>query len=273
MVVFAVSSMFFHEYTTSEIFDFVAESGLDTIEFWLETPHFWLRDLPVDELFSCISSHPGFSPVTMHAPVLDLNPCSINPGVAALSIRSAVSAIEYAEQVGASVLTVHPGKRTARRTPSGADHERFSHYLETLKDASAGRAVKVAMENMERKVNSLLCAPESVREVLDREPWLYFTLDVSHAMGTSVEEVHTYIDLCHERLANVHISRAEDGRMHLPPAGSPDITEILRHLDEVGYAGPLTLEIEDMNFSHVLSSEEKILVLMEQLAFMKEYIG
>jgi sugar phosphate isomerase/epimerase len=273
MVRFAVSSMFFHEYTTAEIFDFVAESGLDTLEFWLETPHFWLRDLPVDELLSCIGSHPGFSPVTLHAPVLDLNPCSINPGVAALSIRSALSAIECAEEVGAAVLTLHPGRRTARRSPSGADYERFEHYIGALREATEGKPVQVAIENMERKVNSLLCTPESVRELLDREPWLSFTLDVSHAMGTSVEEVHTYIDLCHERLANVHISCAENGRMHLPPSGCPDCAGILRHLDEMKYTGPLTLEMEDMNFSHDLSSEEKIVVLMEQLAFMKEYIG
>jgi sugar phosphate isomerase/epimerase len=273
MVRFAVSSMFFHEYTTPEIFDFVAESGLDTLEFWLETPHFWLRDLPAGELRSCISSHPGFSPITMHAPVLDLNPCSINPGVAALSIRTAASAIECAEDAGASVITVHPGKRTARRSPSGADFERFELYIDVLRDASTGKSVQVSMENMERKVNSLLCTPEDVRDLLDREPWLSFTLDVSHAMGTSPEEVHTYIDLCHERLANVHISRAENGRMHLPPGGSPDSAAVLRHLDETGYTGPLTLEMEDMNFAHDLTSEEKIVVLMEQLAFMKEYIG
>jgi Sugar phosphate isomerases/epimerases len=272
MVRFAVSSMFFHEYTTAEIFDFVGESGLDTLEFWLETPHFWLRDLPAGELHSCISSHPRFIPITVHAPVLDLNPCSINPGIAALSVKSAVSAIMCAEEAGAAVITLHPGKRTARRSPSGADFERFEHYIRVLGEASAGKSVKVAMENMERKVNSLLCTPEDVRELLDREPWLYFTLDVSHAMGTSTEEVHTYIDLCHDRLANVHISRAEDGRMHLPPGGNADIAGILRHLDESGYTGTLTLEMEDMNFSHVLTSEEKIVILMEQLAFMKKYI-
>jgi len=39
--------MFFHEYTVDEIFSFVSRSGLNALEFWLETPHFWLRDLPV----------------------------------------------------------------------------------------------------------------------------------------------------------------------------------------------------------------------------------
>ncbi len=102
--------------------------------------------------------------------------------------------------------------------PERGDYERFEHYIGALREASEGKPVQVAIENMERKVNSLLCTPESVRELLDREPWLNLTLDVSHAMGTSVEEVHTYIDLCHERLANVHISCAEKGGcIFLPP--------------------------------------------------------
>ena len=59
MVSFSVASMFFHEYTTPEIFSFVSRSGLDGIEFWLETPHFWLRDMPVDEVVACRKRAPG----------------------------------------------------------------------------------------------------------------------------------------------------------------------------------------------------------------------
>jgi sugar phosphate isomerase/epimerase len=51
---FAVSTMFFHEYPCDHIFDYVAESGLDSLEFWVETPHFWLRDRPEGELAGCI---------------------------------------------------------------------------------------------------------------------------------------------------------------------------------------------------------------------------
>ncbi len=58
MVSFSVSSMFFHEYTVSEIFSFVSRSGLNAMEFWLETPHFWLRDLPVNEVIACRNEHP-----------------------------------------------------------------------------------------------------------------------------------------------------------------------------------------------------------------------
>ncbi len=273
MVRLAVSSMFFHEYPLGEIFDFIAEAELDTVEFWVETPHFWLREQPVSELGACIEAHPGFSPLTIHGPILDLNPCSINPKVAAVSVQYTLAALELAEAVGADVLTVHPGRRTAKRPPSAPDYRRFDHYIRKLDDAAQGKKVRVAIENMERKINSLLCTPETVREILDREPWLWFTLDVSHAMGESVEEVFSYIELCGDRLATVHLGKADGGTMHLPVSGSARIASVLHRLADDGFDGTITFEIEDMNFVHDLSSEEKILFLRGQAGYVRSLLG
>jgi len=162
MVRIATSSMFFHEYTCSEIFDFTESAGCNAIEFWLETPDFWLHDeytcseifdftesagcnaiefwletpdfwlhgLPVDALTKIIAEHPTLSPVNIHSPVMDLNPCSINPDVADISITHTVRAVEIAESLNASVITIHPGRRTAKRKVSEIDYERFNRYIE-----------------------------------------------------------------------------------------------------------------------------------------------
>jgi sugar phosphate isomerase/epimerase len=273
MVHFSVSSMFFHEYQGDEIFTFIEESGLDGIEFWPETPDFWLRGLPIADLKRWIGDHPSITSYTVHTPILDLNPCSINPGVAALSVRHALESLDLAGQIGASVFTLHPGRRTAKRVPTMADFVRFDTMIDQVREAARLSPVKVAIENMERKINSLLCSPEALRELLDREPWLFCTIDVSHAMGTSVDEVVRYIDLCADRLVNVHIARACDGRMHLPLDRHADAATVLRVLGEYGYRGNLTLEIEDRNFDHDYSSEEKCLLLAKELEFMKECIG
>ena len=138
MVSFSVASMFFHEYTSPEIFSFVSRAGLDGMEYWLETPHFWLRDLPVDEVIACPEDHPELATLTVHAPILDLNPCSINPEVAEVSIEYAVRSLRIAEQIGAHILTVHPGRRTAKRPPGDADFVRFDHYISALREAATG---------------------------------------------------------------------------------------------------------------------------------------
>lgn len=270
MTAYGVSSMFFHEYTSREIFSNVSKAGLDGIEYWLETPHFWLRDLPAEEVIACRRAHPEIATFSVHAPVLDLNPCSINPDVAEISVASTVRSLAMAQVLGAGVLTVHPGRRTAKRPPGDADIARFDHYMAKLRDAALKDTVIVSLENMEPAVNSLICTPERMREVLDAEPWLRFTLDTSHALAASEETVMEYIDLCADRLANVHLSRAGEGRLHLPLDRSPVIARILESLRNHHYRGALMLEIDDLNFAQPLSAEEKCAVLSKDLSFMRK---
>lgn len=273
MAVFAVATMFFHEYSCPEIFSFVSASGLNGMEFWLETPHFWLRDCPVEEVTACKQSHPEIPNINVHAPILDLNPCSINRRVAAVSIEYAVRSIRLAERLGAGVLTVHPGRRTAKRPPSAADFARFDRYIAALREAAHKTDVKIGMENMERIVNSLLCTPERVRALLDDEPWLHFTLDVAHAMSGSPDDVLAYIDLCADRLVNVHISRIDGKHVHLPLDNHPGMARVVWALRDCGYTGPLTLEIEDLNFDRTLAAREKIAILAADCTFLQQCFG
>lgn len=273
MVSFSVASMFFHEYTIPDIFSFVSRTGLNAMEFWLETPHFWLRDLPVDEVIACRKAHPELAALTVHSPILDLNPCSINPEVADISIEYAVRSLRIAEQLGASVLTIHPGRRTAKRPPSNADFVRFEHYISVMREAATGSTVKIGMENMEPIVNSLLCTPDRVRMLLDNEPWLFFTLDAAHAFFRSEEEAIRYIELCHDRLINVHISRFDHGKAHFPLDRHVSMARVMGCLKDYHFDGCLTLEIEDLNFNRYYSADEKIAVLTRDCAFMKECIG
>ncbi len=268
---FAVSTMFFHEYPCDHIFDYVAESGLDSLEFWVETPHFWLAGRPEGDLSCCIADHPDLSPITIHAPSLDLNPCSINPEVAAISVDYAVESVRMADRMGAAVVTVHPGRRTAKRPPSAYDYQRFEKYVARLREAASEARVKVAIENLEPRVNALLTTAEDAAEVLEREPWLWFTLDMGHAMMTSCDEVLRFIDLCIERMVNVHVSGlGENGRPHYPIHDDPDAMRVLTELADRGYDGYLTLELEDMVFPGALSSEEKIVVLKRQLGVFEK---
>jgi sugar phosphate isomerase/epimerase len=270
MVSFSVSSMFFHEYSVDEIFSFVSRSGLNALEFWLETPHFWLRDLPVDEVVTCRNEHPEITSMTVHSPILDLNPCSINPDVAQVSVDHAVRSIGIAEQMGAHILTVHPGRRTAKRPPSSADFARFDHYVSMLREAATRNSIKIGMENMEPIVNSLLCTPDRMRSLLDEEPWLFFTLDVAHALSKSEGEAIRYIELCHDRLVNVHLSRFDHAKAHFPLDRHDSMVRVMECLRDHRYNGSLTLEIEDLNLDHPLSAEDKIALLARDCVFMRE---
>ena len=175
-----------------------------------------------------------------------------------------------ASQLGCTIVTVHPGRRTAKRPPSDADFARFDYYVSVLHDAAKKNSVKIGMENMEPIVNSLLCTPERMRSLLDDEPWLFFTLDVAHAMATSENEAIRYIELCHDRLVNVHISRFDHGKAHFPLEQHASMAKVMESLKDHHYNGSLTLEIEDLNLERPFSYQEKVALIARDCAFMKE---
>lgn len=271
MVVFAVSTMFFHEFTIGEILSAVGAAGLDSVEFWVETPSFWLAGQPEDEIKKARDMYPVLDRATLHAPILDLNPTSVNPVIAEVSVRFVCDSIRLAEKTGFSLVTVHPGRRTAKRPPGPADLEKFERYIRALEEVSRGSGVAVAMENMENRINALVCTPEDMRALLDREEWLSFTLDLSHAMADGPGVASRYIDLCGDRLVNVHVSAGRDGKMHLPPSGDPEVSGVLERLSLSAYRGHLTLEIEDLTLLRPLSYRQKIALLSHETGFMKGF--
>jgi sugar phosphate isomerase/epimerase len=273
MVVFAVSTMFFHEYPLGEIMSAVGAAGLDSVEFWVETPVFWLAGQPEGEIQRAREEFSVMEGATLHAPILDLNPTSVNPVIAEVSVRFVCDSVRLAEKTGFPLVTVHPGRRTAKRPPGPADLAKFERYIRALEEVSRGSGVTVAMENMENRINALVCTPEGMRDLLDREEWLSFTLDLSHAMAGGPGVASRYIDLCGDRLVNVHVSAVREGKMHLPPSGNPEVAEILERLSRSGYRGHLTLEIEDLALQRPLSYREKIALLAHESGFMRGFFG
>jgi len=270
MVVFSAASMFLHDYSCQQILGFFSAAGLDGIEFWPETPDFWQNGQDIKHLKELKKARPELASWTIHAPILDMNPSSFNPGVAEISVGYAVKAVELAHDIGAQTVTIHPGRRTAKRPPTEADLNLFDHYMECVHETSRTLGVTVCIENMEPAVNSLAYTPERLREILDAEPWLGFTLDVAHAQIKDEMEPSRYIDLCGDRLLNVHMSRVVRNRPHSPISEDPAIAEIIRHIKSTGFSGSLTLEIEDLTFDHVMTAEEKVEVLAQDCRFMRD---
>lgn len=269
----AVSSMFFHEYPCETIAESALAAGCDTLEFWLETPDFWFQGLPEDLLIHLQERYFPDDKILIHVPVLDLNPCSVNPLVAKVSVEQVVSAIECAARTQTGPVTIHPGRRTTKRLPGERDMNRLSAYLEAVSDVQKRTGVVVCMENMEKKINALLTTPAGMRQLLDENPWLACTFDISHALAGGLENALAFIDTCGDRIANVHLSGTEGAKRHVPVAGNPDIIKILETLADREYDGPLTFEFDDLNFSPPLSLEEKIAILKRESSWVRETLA
>lgn len=69
--------------------------------------------------------------------------------------------------LGGGVVTIHPGKRTAKRPVGALDRARLTAYLDTVTDAAFGTSVTVAIENMPPAINVKRVTSEAVQEILD----------------------------------------------------------------------------------------------------------
>jgi sugar phosphate isomerase/epimerase len=89
-------------------------------------------------------------------------------------------------------------------------------------------------------------------------------------MSGPADDLSNYIEICGDRLANVHLSRVDGRRLHLPLDRHPDIVRVVGALQDCGYSGPFTLEIDDLNFTRPFTAREKIAVLAADRAFLAQ---
>lgn len=264
------STMFFHDHPLDLIFHAMVQTGADTLEFWPETPDWWLSGLPMDRLSAVAAVYPSRTRLSYHAPVLDLNPCSINPDVGEISIQWIERSIQMAEQINAGVCTIHPGRRTSKRPPSDADYQRLNHMLDRIEPIAKQSKIAVSIENMEPQINALITSPAEIFEILDERKWLSFTLDVCHVSSQGISILSDFLDRTFDRIANIHLSGAEGSVMHLPSKNNRWAEDALEIVLDSGYNGLVTLEINDLSCAKSLSYSDKIRILAEDIEYIRE---
>jgi len=266
------STMFFHDHPLDLIFDAVRRSGADTLEFWLETPDWWVPGLPEDRLQQVLRDHPLPAPLSVHTPVLDLNPCSINPDVARVSIEWIQYSIGLAKSINAAVCTIHPGRRTSKRPPTETEYIRLDNMLDEIAPLAESSPVAIAIENMEPQVNAILTTPREISRILEDREWLSFTLDACHVTSLGETALDEFLSVADGRIANVHLSGASGGIMHLPVKGNDWAERSLYALEDAGYNRLVTLEINDLSVVRQLTAEEKISMISEDVRYVREHL-
>ncbi|MDV0442203.1 hypothetical protein McpAg1_14330 [Methanocorpusculaceae archaeon Ag1] len=270
MIRLGASSMFFHEYQPGEIFSALQTAGLDYVEFWMETPEFWMQGADPRNLLDLMQQFSSPKLLAMHAPIFDLNPCSFNPGVARLSIEYTCRCVEMMDSLGGGVVTIHPGKRTAKRPTGPLDRARLTAYLDAVGNAAFGTSVTVALENMPPAVNAQMVTPDAVRRILDEYSWLSFTWDYAHAVAAVPTDPFSFLSECGDRIVNIHASSGRAASMHTTLAGTEEGVSLLTELKRFGYSGLVTFELEDLNFGRRLGYEDKIGILAKETGWFSQ---
>jgi len=253
------SSLFLWEYPVYDIMDILQKAGINSVEFWAETPFFWMdrnNETTVLQLIEAISIMS--QGCTLHAPVMDLNPSSYNDLVHEATIKETLWSIELASILKARLVTIHPGKRTAHRKPTNEDWEKFMKYLEISFKKAKSSGVNLSLENSMPGIQSMCSDPGEMKEVLDQFPGLFFTFDVVHACLNSPQTAMSFINELGDKIINVHIGAPHNGKPHFPSHHEKKMDIILQRLRDSGYKGDLTIEIDDKIYPGQLTREEKI---------------
>jgi sugar phosphate isomerase/epimerase len=265
------ASLFLWEYSVYDIVEILLEAGIKSIEFWAETPDFWkdrFDSMEVAALEETISMMP--EGCTLHAPVLDLNPSSINNNVHEATIKETLWSLDLAKNIGARVVTIHPGKRTVHRAPTDDDREKFLKYLRVSTEKADSLGIQLSLENSMPGVQSMCSTPDEMKSVLEKFPGLFFTFDVVHAFIQSPDIAMSFIDELSDKIINVHVGSPHDGKPHYPSHIQKNMGAVLRALKDSGYDGDLTIEIDDQRYSRPLSREDKVMELREEREYLEE---
>lgn len=164
-----------------------SKDGFQLMEILCEGPY-WPRSILEEENNGLEVFESYDIQVFLHAPTIDLNPASLNPGIREESQIQMQETIDLAVEMGAKAITTHPGmiQRQEERVRNFA----INHALQNLTqcaDYARDRGVHLSIENMPYRYK-YLCNSASEHEYFVKECGCMATVDMGHANTSSHPE-------------------------------------------------------------------------------------
>lgn len=180
--------------------------------------------------------------LTLHAWASEDNPLSTDEYVARRARRQVANSLQVAVEVGATMVTVHPGRREAEDDPSAQAWDRLTSWLAEL-DALAGQyRLRVGLELMEKLPLEFFGMPADAQRVMEAGfENIGLTVDLAH-LNTHDDPLKLLGQLQPEWIVHVHLSDNAPWRVHLPLGeGQMDIGSALDALEQ-RYQGIVSIE-------------------------------
>ena len=210
--------------------------------------------------------------MTVHGTPYDLNISANNPAIREESIRQYEEAMDLARDIGARTVTYHPGKPSSKVVPERIVLERHVEFAGRISRRAEKYGIRAGLENLEKEddISYFL-------EIMDRtrSPNWGHLLDIAQAVmgrrgdtrGAREGSTELVLDWAErigvERIAQVHAhgvlawSGFIQGMVqHLSFEDNTclDMKAIFGKLKEMGYEGPIILEILENTAEKVIDS-------------------
>lgn len=194
----------------------LAGAGFQGVELWAE--QYWHDQFTIAEVRESLEQT-GLE-LSMHAASWDLNLCSLNEGIRAQSIAEIIRSMELACELGATSLTVHPGRETVNGYWKRWHMEQLQKSLDILEGHANTVEVTLSIELMENIRKELITTPTMMNELVsNRSERIRTTFDVAHIQLEEplVEWIQTQ-----QRIDKIHLSDSTPTTYHVP-LGEGDI--------------------------------------------------
>ncbi len=154
--------------------------GFQLMEMLCEGPY-WPRNMLIMDKkeFEIFNSYDVS--VFLHAPTIDLNPASLNPGIREETLKQLNETVDLAVKIGAKAITTHPGM--INRLEDRIREWGMVYSIETLQEANdyaEDRGIKFSVENMPNRY-AYFCNSAEEHEFFVKESGSYATVDTGHA--------------------------------------------------------------------------------------------
>ncbi len=172
--------------------------------------------------------------------------------------------METAQALGATRYTFHGVTRAKQgaRTGKNDDFPWLISCFQDLSDFCKGYGVNVCLETVEWASYN---RPGFFKAIADSVPDLYGVLDVKQARISGFP-YESYLLEMGEKISHVHVSDVdENGKMCLPGQGVFDFVTLIKRLNDVGFDGPLLIEVYQNDYAR----EDELRVSCE---FLQELI-
>lgn len=231
-----------------EFLDIAAGDGFEIIEILCEGPYWPRNVINMGDDLEIFSSYD--LDVFLHAPTIDLNPASLNPGIRDETLIQLKETLDLAVKIGAQAITTHPG--LIHRLEDRVRDLAKSYSIQTLIQANKyaeDRGIIFSVENMPSRYAYFCNTAQEHAYFLD-QCGCHATVDLGHA--NTDKDPKSFLEL--ENIYYYHLSD-NDGKkdQHLPLGqGTLDLDMI---------SGVNRGIIELANYENVLKSRD---VLMQR---------
>lgn len=183
---------------------------------------------------------------TVHSPIINLNIASLTEDIRQASISEIKKSIDFANEIGAEVVVVHPGSIPfLGREFKDKIYELNKQSIKEIGEYGNDLGVTAAIENMPTFEGYMYTSPYELNELL-HDLNMNMTLDIGHANHAG----YGFEDMYFDSIKHIHIhdNNGDDDSHCALGDGSIDLKHIISNFEDKKYNGIYIIEVNEKDW-------------------------